>query len=112
MILEIVLGLAILGWCLSSFLVWHTQDRAIFVGDGAAFGDYPELAALGGVALRAQRDGQALRWYWIEAENAKAVLILFHGNAGGAMDCPISSWANPWEPDLPPTPPTCAHREP
>lgn len=85
-ILEMVLGLLALLWCLGTFIVWYTQDKSIFVGNGAVFGEHAELTALGGKAMRSERDGQSLRWYWIEAQNPKAVLLLFHGNRDGAFE--------------------------
>jgi alpha-beta hydrolase superfamily lysophospholipase len=85
-LLEIAFGLAALAWCAGSFMVWYTQDRGIFPGDGAPFGAHPELKVLGGEALSAERDGQKLRWYFFPAEGAKAAALLFHGNRDGAFE--------------------------
>ena len=85
-VLEIIFGLAALIWCAGSFMVWYTQDRNIFVGDGAPFAQHPEVTALGGEALQAERDGQNLRWYFFPAKDAKAVALLFHGNRDGAFE--------------------------
>lgn len=85
-ILEILLGLLAVLWCVGTFLVWYTQDESIFVGNGRAFGQHPELDTLGGKALSAEREGQRLRWYWFEAKEPKAVLLLFHGNRDGAFE--------------------------
>jgi alpha-beta hydrolase superfamily lysophospholipase len=85
-ILEILLGLLALLWCVGTFIVWYTQDESIFIGNGRPFGEHPELAELGGKALSAEREGQKLRWYWFEAKNPKAVLLLLHGNRDGAFE--------------------------
>jgi alpha-beta hydrolase superfamily lysophospholipase len=79
-------ALMLLVWSIGSFMVWHTQDSAIFVGNGAEFGENSRLLALGGKAVRAQREGQALRWYWIGAENSRATVLFFHGNYDGALE--------------------------
>lgn len=84
--LQILFGLLALLWCIGTFIVWYTQDEAIFVGNGRAFGEHPEIAELGGKAVTAEREGQKLRYYWFEAKDAKAVLLLFHGNRDGAFE--------------------------
>jgi alpha-beta hydrolase superfamily lysophospholipase len=83
---EIILAVLALLWTIGTFVVWKTQNENIFPGDGAVFGEHPEVLAMGGTTERASRDGQDLRWYWIEAKNPKAILLLFHGNRDGAFE--------------------------
>lgn len=84
--LSIFCAFALLIWFLGSFLVWKTQDAAIFPGTGRSFGPHPELLPLRGEAKEARHEGEVLRWYEFGANDARAALLLFHGNADGAFE--------------------------
>jgi alpha-beta hydrolase superfamily lysophospholipase len=69
-------------------LLYKEQGRLLFPGDGAPFGPFEGLAALGGEAVSKELGGQALRYYKVPAQGGppRAWVLLFHGNRDGASE--------------------------
>jgi hypothetical protein len=82
--------LIFLVWLAGSAVVWGTQDSAIFRCNGVPFGSDQgpagELKALGAKALSARRDGWDLRFWKLDLERPRGLIVVFHGNDEGAAE--------------------------
>jgi alpha-beta hydrolase superfamily lysophospholipase len=79
--------LAALAYGAVCYYLYKQQAVLLYPGDGQAFGPFDELMALGGEAVVAELDGQALRYYKVPAQGScKAWVLLFHGNRDGARE--------------------------
>ncbi len=80
------LGFFAIAYCLFVIVIYFTQGSLLFFPDNRDFSACPELETYNSHPHIIQQGNEEIRFYLRHQTDAKAWVIHFHGNAGGACD--------------------------